>query len=133
MAALAKTGNISASARAAEIERTTHYRWLRSDPEYARAAEQAMEEAVDVLEAVARKRAIIGSDTLLIFLLKAARPEKYRDRYDVRHAARVEVVQNDDPFEILRDPEVTKVLDDHLARRAMAGRLPAPVTAMSCA
>lgn len=26
------------------------------------------------------------SDTLLIFLLKAAKPEKYRDRYDIRHS-----------------------------------------------
>lgn len=46
-----------------------------------------MEEAADVLEAEARRRATVGgSDVLLIFLLKGARPEKYRDRYEVRQA-----------------------------------------------
>jgi hypothetical protein len=81
LAALARTGNISASARATDICRRTHYDWLESDPEYRPAVELAMEEAADVLEAVARQRALVGSDTLLIFLLKAVRPEKYRERY----------------------------------------------------
>jgi hypothetical protein len=80
LAALARTGNVSAAARAADICRRTHYDWLGSDPDYRPAVEQAMEEAADVLEAVARQRAIVGSDTLLIFLLKAVRPEKFRER-----------------------------------------------------
>ncbi len=32
------------------------------------------------MEAEARRRAFAGSDTLLIFLLKGARPDKYRER-----------------------------------------------------
>ena len=32
LAALSRTGNISASARAADIARRTHYDWLESDP-----------------------------------------------------------------------------------------------------
>lgn len=83
--ALAKTGNISAAARAAGIGRKTHYDWLASDLSYAPAVQQAMEEAADVLEAVARKRAIVGSDTLLIFLLKSIRPEKFSQRVAVTH------------------------------------------------
>lgn len=31
------------------------------------------------------------SDTLLIFLLKGARPEKYRERTDVRHSGKIDV------------------------------------------
>lgn len=31
------------------------------------------------------------SDTLLIFLLKAANPEKYRERTDVRHSGKIDV------------------------------------------
>jgi hypothetical protein len=31
------------------------------------------------------------SDTLMIFLLKGARPEKYRERADVRHSGKVDV------------------------------------------
>ncbi len=119
LAALAKTGNISASARAADIERSTHYKWIRSDPDYAAAADQALETAVDVLEAVARKRAMVGSDTLLIFLLKAARPEKYQDRFHVEHAGKVKVEARGDPFGLLTDPGVVRVLDDAIARRAM--------------
>jgi len=52
-----------------------------------------MEDAVDVLEAVARRRAVQGSDTLLIFLLKAARPAKYRERHQVEHSGRLTFVQ----------------------------------------
>jgi hypothetical protein len=88
LSALAKTGNISASARAADIGRTTHYDWLQSDPAYAAAVETALEEAIEVLEAVARQRAVHGSDTLLIFLLKSLRPERYRERYQVEHSAK---------------------------------------------
>jgi hypothetical protein len=77
----------------------------------------ATEDAVDVLEAVARQRAILGSDTLLIFLLKGHRPEKYRERYDLKHAATVTVEERGDPFELLRDPEVARVLEDYHSRK----------------
>ncbi len=88
------------AARAAKINRSTHYRWLE-DLEYADAFDEAKEEAVDVLEMEARRRAVEGidrpvfyqgkkvgsvrsySDTLLIFLLKGAMPEKYRERHEL--------------------------------------------------
>jgi hypothetical protein len=31
------------------------------------------------------------SDTLTIFLLKGIRPEKYRDRADVRHSGKIDI------------------------------------------
>ena len=77
--------------------------WLHKDSEYATKVDQAMEEAVDVLEAVARKRAIVGSDVLLIFLLKGHRPEKYRERHEVQHKAKIEVEERGDALEVLRD------------------------------
>src|SRR5207253_2000949 len=40
------------------------------------------------LEAVAIKRAHDGSDVLLIFLLKARRPDVYRDNHRVEHTER---------------------------------------------
>ena len=70
---------------------------LKEDPEFKTAYEAAGEEAVQVLEDEAIRRAYEGverpvsqggkkvgvvqeySDTLLIFLLKGARPNKYRD------------------------------------------------------
>lgn len=99
LAALATTGNISRAAAAAGVHRMTHYDWLEQDADgsYAAAVAAAEAEAADLLEAEARRRALEGwdeavywrgrevgatrkySDTLLIFLLKGARPEKYRE------------------------------------------------------
>jgi hypothetical protein len=101
----ATTGNLTLSAQAVGISRQSHYLWLESDPEYATAFAEADAKACDLLEAEARRRAIEGlpkykfhegkpvlhpetgepyyerdySDTLLIFLLKGLRPDKYRD------------------------------------------------------
>ena len=83
LAAYSETGNVREAARAAGIDRGTHYDWLRKDPEYVTAFAHAQEDAADTLEAVARNRAIQGSDLLTIFLLKGLRPERYRERYNV--------------------------------------------------
>jgi hypothetical protein len=102
LAAYRETGNIRLACDASQISRSTHYRWV-DDPDYAEEFEQAKADAVDVLEAEARRRAVTGilepvgwykgeaggtvrrySDTLLIFLLKGAAPEKYRERVEVR-------------------------------------------------
>ena len=64
------------------MDRTTHYYWLKHDPAYAAAFAEAHQMAVTWLEDVAVQRATAAehpSDVLLIFLLKAAKPEKYRD------------------------------------------------------
>jgi hypothetical protein len=68
--------------------------------------DEALEDAADRLEAEAFRRAVRGvdrpvvyrgervgtvhefSDALLMFLLKAARPEKYRDRFDPKKLIR---------------------------------------------
>jgi len=110
LAAMRRTGNISAAARAANVDRSMHYTWLEQDFNYRKSFEDAKAESIEVLEAEARRRAIAGikrlkftrngkpiidpktgepyvehaySDTLLIFLLKAEAPEKYRERLDV--------------------------------------------------
>jgi hypothetical protein len=107
LGAFAETGSVTAAARAADIYRSTHYYWLEN-PEYAKAFDQAQEEATDRLEEEARRRAVQGvqrlkfggngaplkdprtgevyvehvySDSLLVALLRANRPEKYADRH----------------------------------------------------
>lgn len=99
--AFRQTGNISTAAKLAEVDRKEHYRWLEAGGDYPQQFEDATETAADGLEAEARRRAVEGveepvgwfkgepggyvrkySDTLLIFLLKGARPEKYRERYE---------------------------------------------------
>lgn len=117
---LAESGNIRLSCEAAGIERSTAYDLRKSDAVFAAEWESALDEASDLLEQEARRRAhdgvrrlkfdrglpimvpVVGadglvvkdkdgkpeltpyveheySDTLLIFLLKATNPEKYRD------------------------------------------------------
>lgn len=100
LAALARTGNVSEAARAARVDRNCYYDWRKEDKVFKAAAEAALEEAADRLEAEARRRAEAGvpepvfyrgrkvatirrySDTLLIFLLKGVRPEKFRERFE---------------------------------------------------
>ena len=97
LAAYAKCGNITTAAELVPIARKTHYAWMEN-PEYAEAFGLATEEAAQRLEAEARRRAEEGveepvfykgkkcgvvtkySDTLLIFLLKGAMPDKYKER-----------------------------------------------------
>ena len=101
LSALRQCGRIDVAAGAAGISRQCHYKWLKKDPDYLGRYEEAHSEAVQMLEDEATRRAVEGvsediyyqgevvgtklnySDTLLIFLLKAAKPEKYRERYDV--------------------------------------------------
>lgn len=56
-------GTIRRAAIAAEIDRTTHYEWLKQD-EYAAAFAQAQEDATDYLEDEARRRAAEGTRVL---------------------------------------------------------------------
>jgi hypothetical protein len=76
---------------------------VRRDEEFAAAWADAIEEATETLERVAVRRAMVGtdrpifnggkqvgtvrevSDTLLIFLLKARRPDVYRDNAKIEH------------------------------------------------
>ena len=84
------TGNVRLSADAAGIERSTPYVRAARDPLFAEAWAAAREDALDVLEAEARRRALAGSDGLLMFLLRAHRPERYRETLDLRLELRAE-------------------------------------------
>ena len=89
------TGNVSEAARAAKICRSRCYECRHRDPGFAAAWSDALEEAADRLEMEAFRRAVEGigedrffkgdvvgrvtrySDRLLMFLLKARRPERF--------------------------------------------------------
>src|SRR5579862_6675500 len=84
LAAYSRLGSITAAAKAAKIDRSTHYEWHKSDEAYRKAFAEAREQAGDALEDEAARRAFDGSDTLLIFLLKGLKPEKFRERSEVK-------------------------------------------------
>ncbi len=77
--ALRMSGVVTQAAIAAGIHRDTAYFERQRDPVFAQEWTDALERGVDMLEDVAKKRAFEGSDTLLIFLLKSHRPERYRE------------------------------------------------------
>lgn len=97
IAQLAKCPNVSDACSVAKITRTLAYHTRKTDIGFRRLWHAVMEGAVDSLEQEAMRRAKEGveepvfqggkqvgvirkySDILLIFLLKAHRPKKYRD------------------------------------------------------
>ena len=139
LAAYAELGNITRAAQAAGIPRTKHYTWLK-DPAYAKSFLEAEEIAIERLESEARRRAVEGtekpvfykgeecgtireySDTLLIFLLNAARPEKYKklNRHEI-------VGANGGPVEVhhkydkLSDEELDKLIEDKILEIGKVG------------
>ena len=68
-----------ATCEVAGVGRQVVYRWREEDEPFAEAWREAKAEAIEVLEQEAHHRAMSSSDTLLIFLLKAAKPDVYRE------------------------------------------------------
>jgi hypothetical protein len=83
-------GNVTQAASDAGVERRTHYDWMQ-DPGYAKAFGIAQDRAARELEDTAVKRAVAGSDTLLIFLLKCRNRAVFGDHASVDHAGGVEL------------------------------------------
>lgn len=101
----AQSGNVMLSARGAGVDRSTPYRFRQQDATFAEAWAEADEVSTQVLEAEARRRAMAGSDRLIVFLLKARRPAIYRENH------RVELVG--DGGGPVRTQLVPEGLDDH--------------------
>lgn len=85
---LAALGSIAPAARATGVSHYTPYTWMQSDPEFAEAVEAARDYWADQLE-LETYQAAQRNDVLKMFLLKAARPHKYRERVDVNHGGNV--------------------------------------------
>ena len=64
---LRRTGNHSAAARVAGIDRTVPYKARQDDPAFAAAYDDALDEACDGLELEARRRAHDGVDVPVIY------------------------------------------------------------------
>ena len=132
LAALREGKTVKDSCLAASVGRSAVYKWRKSDSEFEAAWDTAEDEGTDVLEAEATRRAVEGvkepvgwyqgvpggsvqrySDTLLIFLLKGRRPDKYRERQQVEHSG-----PGGGPI------EVSNLTDDQLEHIIKTGQLP---------
>ena len=108
LACLAEFGNVSKACEAVNVSRDAIYKLRAKNKHFSNQWNEAVEVAADALEAEARRRAhgfdeqlshqgyLTGdvvkrySDTLLIFLLKGNKPEKFKDRFDVNSKSKVE-------------------------------------------
>lgn len=106
--ALEDTGMVTEACRRAGVGRTTAYVHRQHDEDFALAWHEVEERAIERMEREAYRRAVEGvekplvsggqlvttcteySDGLMTTLLKAHRPEKYRDNYKIEHSGKVE-------------------------------------------
>lgn len=89
-----KLGNITAACAAVGCSTSSHRQTWIKDPEYLRQFEEAQQDARERLESFAIQRATRAdkpSDLLLIFLLKAAWPEKYRETVTQDHTGKMQI------------------------------------------
>jgi hypothetical protein len=105
--ALAETGLVIEAAKKAKVGRSTVYDERQRNEEFALKWAEIEEWTTEEMEQEARRRAVLGveepiyykgelqgsvrkfSDTLLIFLLKARRPDVYRENVKVEHGGKV--------------------------------------------
>ena len=147
---LRRTANVSQAARAADIDRAVAYRARTRSPTFAATWAEAIEEAVDTLHAIAWQRAADGwlepvfqggrevgvirrfDNNLLTTLLKAHRPEMFRDNYRVEHAGldqrtqpQINVIFEHDPDHTPDDEDDT-IVDAELVDATEPLQLEAP-------
>ena len=84
--------SVAAACDKAAVGRTAAYAWRKDDEEFAAAWDAAIETGTDMLEDEAVRRALDKSDVLLIFMLKARRPGKFKERAETTHKGRVTFV-----------------------------------------
>ena len=118
LAAFAASASIINAARWAKINRTCHYAWLREDPTYPERYEAARKEAARTLEDEAVRRAHKGirkairykgkivaydveySDSLMLELLRAHNPERFRPPQRMEHGGIVGADGAQRPIEV---------------------------------
>ena len=114
LAELTKRGVVTDACRAVGVGRQTVYDWRKADEVFATEWDDAVTQAIETAEAEAYRRAVEGvdepvfgrvgrdqdgevgvirkySDALLTTILKANKPEKYRERADVQHSGAIQI------------------------------------------
>jgi hypothetical protein len=136
-------GHLRLACEQSDVPRSTHLHWLQDDPEYAAAFTQADEEATERLIEEVHRRGFLGweepvtyqggfcyeklangrkkqvairkfDSNLAMFLLKAKRPEQFRDTWkgEIRHSGAVG-----------RGPDLSNLTDDQLQQLQTLFRL----------
>ncbi len=82
---------IGVAAKAIDVTRQSLYALRDKNKEFAAAWAEAWDHITDVLEDSVYKRAMSTSDLLAIFMLKARRPETYRENVNHNHTGNVTI------------------------------------------
>lgn len=104
---LRATANVTKAAQAIGVSRQTAHDWRAQDVQFAKAWDDAINTAMEAAEGELYRRAVEGtlkpvfyqggecgeireySDTLLMFMLKGHKPEKYRDVVEQKQSGEV--------------------------------------------
>jgi hypothetical protein len=92
-------GIVSTAAKAANIDRQTHYNWLKDDPEYKAAVEAIQESVIDFAESHLYKLIKEGNPAANIFYLKTKGKNRgYIERQEIEVSEKKPLSWfNDDP------------------------------------
>ena len=91
LAAYGEHGTLTSAAKATGLARRTIYDWRQADPEFEEEFETIRETLIEVLEQSLYRQALGGDVQAAMFMLKAMRPQIYRDRYEIRNVQATEV------------------------------------------
>ncbi len=83
--------NHTEAAEGVGVDRATAFRWRQEDPEFAQACRTALRAGIDVLKAEAERRALKGSDKLLMFLLERYDPQTFHLAQKLEHSGAVDL------------------------------------------
>ena len=75
------------------IHRVTAWRW-KQDPDFLKRYRAARKASVSTLKREAERRAMAGSDRLLIFLLCAYAPEEFQERQVMEHRGKLDIANS---------------------------------------
>ncbi len=101
--------SIRAACQAAGISKTAAFAWRNDDAAFAATWDEAIEAGTETLEDEAVRRALAGSDTMLIFMLKARRPSVYREPRTLHLGG----MQDTPPIAVSAGAKVTIYLPDN--------------------
>lgn len=87
-------GVVTIAAKSVGIDRTTHYNWLKDDPDYKNAIDDIQDVALDFAESKLHQSIRNGSDTATIFYLKTKGKKRgYIERSEVDQTIKQEPIQ----------------------------------------
>jgi len=111
--ALERIPAVTYACKSAKISKDTAYRWRKDAPVFAARWDALVAQGLPMLEDEALRRAMMGSDTMLIFLLKALDRAKYGEKVDIQ------VLMRSDPKIRSMMIGVGQVLEEFVPREKM--------------